>query len=172
MNSEIWSKMWRLPIKLRMLSRTSWFPQEIGMLCRLERANICTQERLRIMRSNEPAAPRGQYVEEIWEGTSPWSSQTSDFYQHKWWFPKIGVPPNHPLNIFGFFIINQPFWIPPMRISKKKPYNILGILAWAWTQTPCDGATRWWRIGPWRQPLRCRIWRVLEDVGKSLKFTG
>ena len=164
MNSEIWSKMWRLPIKLRMLSRTSWFPQEIGMLCRLERANICTQERLRIMRSNEPAAPRGQYVEEIWEGTSPWSSQTSDFYQHKWWFPKIGVPPNHPLNIFGFFIINQPFWIPPMRISKKKPYNILGILAWAWTQTPlrwCDQVVKNWTLATATQmqnmtcPRRC-----------------
>ena len=26
-----------------------------------------------------------------------------------WWFPKIGVPPNHQFR-FGFSIINHPFW--------------------------------------------------------------
>ena len=29
---------------------------------------------------------------------------------HTWWFPEIGVPPNHQF-IDGFSMINQPFWI-------------------------------------------------------------
>ena len=30
-----------------------------------------------------------------------------------WMFPKIGVPPNHPL-LIGFSIINHPFWGTPI----------------------------------------------------------
>ena len=28
-----------------------------------------------------------------------------------WWFPKIGLPPDHPF-IDGFSLINHPFWVP------------------------------------------------------------
>ena len=31
----------------------------------------------------------------------------------KWGFPKIGVPPNHPI-LIGFFILNHPFWGSPI----------------------------------------------------------
>ena len=45
-------------------------------------------------------------------GTISLSLQVIDM----WWFPEMGVPPNHP-HFNGFFswfsIINQPFWIPP-----------------------------------------------------------
>ena len=35
------------------------------------------------------------------------------WYTHIWWFPKIGVPPNHPY-IDGFSLINHHFWGTPI----------------------------------------------------------
>ena len=51
----------------------------------------------------------------------------------KWGFPKIGVPPNHPI-LIGFFIINHPFWGSPifgnLQIcwASKEKNNSTGLL--------------------------------------------
>ena len=46
-----------------------------------------------------------------------WNKNTGGFlrWQYIWVFPKIRLPPNHPI-LIGFSIINHPFW-------GKKPYS-------------------------------------------------
>ena len=43
-----------------------------------------------------------------------------------WVFPKIGVPPNHPI-LIGFSIINHPFWGIPIFGNTHMGFQVLII---------------------------------------------
>lgn len=73
------------PSALQVTQRPYGIPQDVTVKSgrQIWLRSVAQEERLRIMRSNEPAAPRGQYVEEIWEGgeeldlgDSYWSKDT------------------------------------------------------------------------------------------------
>ena len=49
----------------------------------------------------------------------------SDRFKARWIFPKIGVPPNHPI-LIEFSIINHPFWGTPIFGHTQVVSNICG----------------------------------------------
>ena len=86
--------------------------------------------------------------------TLPRNSHLGDMFR-KWMFPKIVVPPNHPL--IGVSIINHPFWGTPIfgntQIGPKTP-------SWQiWhRKTSCVCIPRWWHRGS--PALKSFWWKV------------
>ena len=66
----------------------------------------------------------------IFFGDICWTPGKNGSCENIWMFPKIVVPPNHPI-LIEFSIINHPFWVPPIfgntHISAFFPHFFWGL---------------------------------------------
>ena len=93
-----------------------------------------------------------------------WSQGERNPWKLVWWFPEIGLPPNHPL-LMGFSIINQLFWGSPIYGNPHMGTHNYGNLGWRWwkgtSTSNLEGVQ-------WSQPLllREKSWAFRKGIGE------